>query len=175
MTDLRGVRSTLTMEEYIDILRVQGMTIGENVDILDSYVDNKSHAALITIGSNVTITHATLLAHDACMKKELGCAKVGRIDIGDDVFIGWGAIILPNTRIGNRVIVGAGAVVRNDIPDNSVVIGNPAEIICTYDEYMEKCRKKIEAAPKLHKAVRDYLPDEQAQLRELLKDTIGFE
>lgn len=51
------------------------------------------------------------------------------VSIGDDVWIGGGAIILPGVTIGNNVVVGAGSVVTRDISDNVVVAGNPAKII----------------------------------------------
>lgn len=60
---------------------------------------------------------------------------VGTIDmktfptIGDDVFIGAGAKILGNVRVGNHVKIGAGAVVVNDIPDNSTVVGPKAKVL----------------------------------------------
>ena len=49
--------------------------------------------------------------------------------IGHDVWLGYGAIVCPGAQIGNGVIVGAGAVVRGDVPDFSIVIGNPAEVV----------------------------------------------
>lgn len=51
-------------------------------------------------------------------------------------------IILPGVIIGNNVIVGAGAVVAKDIPDNSVACGVPARVIKTADEYLEKIKKE---------------------------------
>ena len=56
----------------------------------------------------------------------------GPITIGDNVHIGWNAIIMPNVHIGNNVVIGAGAV---------VAVGVPAHVIQTTDEY----RKKVEA------------------------------
>lgn len=55
------------------------------------------------------------------------------ITIGDDVWIGGGAIICPGVTIGNGVVIGAGAVVTKDIPDNVLVGGNPAKIIKEID------------------------------------------
>ncbi len=49
--------------------------------------------------------------------------------IGHDVWLGYGAMVLPGARIGNGVIVGAGAVVRGSIPDYAVVAGNPASVV----------------------------------------------
>lgn len=48
--------------------------------------------------------------------------------IGNDVWIGYGAMILPGARIGNGAIIGAGSVVRGEIPPYAIVTGNPAEV-----------------------------------------------
>ena len=55
--------------------------------------------------------------------------KVGDIVIGDYVWIGGGAIILPGVTIGEGSIIGAGSVVSRDIPPYSVAIGSPAKVI----------------------------------------------
>lgn len=47
-------------------------------------------------------------------------------------------MILPGRHIGDNCIIGAGSVVTKDIPDNSVVVGNPARIVKTLDELAEK-------------------------------------
>ena len=63
----------------------------------------------------------------------IGNKKDGRNDlipqIGDNVTLGANVCIIGNISIGNNVIVGAGAVVTKSIPDNSIVVGNPAVII----------------------------------------------
>lgn len=51
------------------------------------------------------------------------------IIIGDDVWIGYGAFIMPGVSIGNHVIIGAKAVVTENIPDYSVAVGIPAKVI----------------------------------------------
>lgn len=50
------------------------------------------------------------------------------VSIGNNVWIGGSVTILPGVRIGNNVTIGAGSVVVNDIPDNSVAVGNPATV-----------------------------------------------
>lgn len=114
-----------------------GGSVGKNFDVYSSFID-MSQPYLLSFGDDVTVTHATILTHDACLHKRIGYTKVGKVSIGNNVFIGYGAIILPGAVIGNDVVIGAGTVVSKVIPSNSVVVGNPCRIICTYQELLEK-------------------------------------
>lgn len=51
------------------------------------------------------------------------------VNIGDNVWIGGGAIIMPGVTIGNNVVIGAGSIVTRDIPSNKIAFGNPCKII----------------------------------------------
>ena len=133
------------MADKIAALRARGLTIGENVDIIDTYIDG-CHGPLISIGDNVTITGARILAHDASTKKFIGYTKIGLVKIGSNVFIGNGAIVLPGTTIGDNVVIGAGTIVASDVPSNSVMIGNPARRLCTFDEYIDRNRERLRGA-----------------------------
>lgn len=124
--------------EDVNDLKKRGIKVGENVDIINSRIDNYTE-----IGNNVTITTATVLTHDGSTYKFLGKSKIGKVVIGNDVFIGLGSIILPGSIIGNKVIVGAGSVVSGKVEDNSVIVGNPAKKICTFDEYIAKHKNKM--------------------------------
>lgn len=133
----------------VEVLRERGAVIGRNVHIYDgggSSIDYQ-FGFLLTIGNNVTISNSTILLHDASMKKELHYVMIGKISIGNDVFIGAGSTILPNVTIGNNVIIGAGSVVSKDIPDGVVAVGNPIRIIKTYEEYIDKCNNLIATKP----------------------------
>lgn len=138
------LKSSVPHDDIINYYRHQGITIGENVDIINSTLDG-GFGSLITIGNNVTITGARILTHDASTKKFIGYSKIGFVTIGNNVFIGNGAIILPGTNIGDNVIIGAGCVVANDIPDDCVVVGNPAKVLCSTSEYIERNRKRLES------------------------------
>ena len=159
----------------IEELRMRGVAIGENCSIYGS-VDG-GHGFLVTIGNNVTLASGSrLLTHDASTKKIVGYSKVGRIDIGDDVFIGAQSIVLPNVKIGNRVIVGAGSVVTKDIPENCVVAGNPARVIGTYDEFVEKNKADFESLPVWNTHYSKKSEEEKQQMREtLIKSGYGFD
>jgi maltose O-acetyltransferase len=83
-----------------------------------------------------------IISHDASYFMFTDKYHVEPVEIGDDVFLGGGAIVLPGVKIGNRVVIGAGSVVTHDVPDNCVVAGNPARVICSIDEYLQKAQSR---------------------------------
>lgn len=101
-----------------------------------------SDPELISIGTNVNIaSNVTFVNHDIIsqmLNKKYGVNDYvnyqGCIEIGDNVMIGTGVIILPDVRIGSNVIIAAGAVVTKDIPDNQVWGGVPAKCIGSFEE-----------------------------------------
>jgi maltose O-acetyltransferase len=64
---------------------------------------------------------------DAALRRRQESGKP--VDIGADVWIGGGAIILPGVRIGNRAVIGAGSVVTRDVPEGMFAAGNPCRAI----------------------------------------------
>lgn len=90
----------------------------------------------ITIGNNVMIAPEVLCITqnhrfdrvDVPMREQ-GWTADERIEIGDDVWIGLRAILLPGVKIGRGAIVGAGAVVTKDVPEYAIVGGSPARVI----------------------------------------------
>lgn len=130
--------------------------IGENCTIVERKIP--LYPKLISLGNNVHLASRVLLVpHDAihlCLnnyEESLGnerCfrEKIGCIEIGDNVFIGSGSIVLYDVKIGSNVIIGAGSLVNKDIPDNSVVAGCPARVIGSFEEFVLK-RKVIQYYP----------------------------
>ncbi|WP_377519782.1 acyltransferase [Priestia megaterium] len=112
----------------------------------DVYLDEVDYS-LINIEKNVTISKGvTLLVHDFSITQPLiikgediqGAVLLRPIYLKKGCFIGANSIILPGTCIGENVIVGAGSVVKGDIPDNVIIAGNPARVINTIENYGEK-------------------------------------
>jgi len=95
----------------------QGVMMDPDVIIKDNVMINKG----VSIGHDVIINSHCVLSPN--------CSIGGNVKIGKSVFIGMNACVKQGTSIGNNVIVGMGAVVLENIPDNAVVVGNPARII----------------------------------------------
>ena len=153
----------------VDELRLQGAIIGENCHVYGS-VDS-GHEYLVTMGNDVTLaTGSRILTHDASTKNLLGYSKVGRVEIGNNVFIGAQAIVLPNVRIGSNVIIGAGSVVSKDIPDNSVAVGNPCRVVKSYAEFVDKNTALFKSVPRFEHYFTDKSKEEKRQEYLLLKD-----
>lgn len=121
----------------LEIAISKGLKIGENVHIQGECVLDQGFPWLIEIGNNVTLApRVYILAHDASTKIPLGFTLIGRVWIGNNVFIGANTTILPNVRIGNNVVIGAGSIVSRSIPDNSIAVGNPAKVIKRYEDFV---------------------------------------
>ncbi len=83
---------------------------------------------------------------------------------------------MPNVKIGNKVIIGAGSIVTKDIPDNSVAVGSPARVIGTYDAYVEKNQKLFETVPVWHTHYSKKTESEKREMQEVLRESgIGFD
>jgi hypothetical protein len=73
--------------------------------------------------------------------------RVGKIDIRDNVFVGWGAVIMPDVTIGPNAIVGAGSVVTRDVKPGTIVGGSPAREIGRVEDYVNKLKDKTAKLP----------------------------
>lgn len=126
----------------------RGMRVGKNFRRNENCIIDPSHCWLISIGDDVVLApRVHILAHDASMWNALHYTKIAETKIGNNVFIGAGSIILPGVTIGNDVVIGAGSVVTKDVADNTVVAGNPAKVMSTYADFIEKHKKLMEDAP----------------------------
>ena len=105
--------------------------IGDNVYInwMCTIIDNNE----VHIGDHVMIGPTVQIytaAHPLKAEPRIQGWEVAHpIIIGNNVWIGGAAIILPGLQIGRNAVVGAGSVVTRDVPENTVVAGNPARVI----------------------------------------------
>lgn len=116
------------------------LTIGDNVNI-----EQNVHIICqcqVTIEDDVSITPSVAIVdtyhpHDP---PDIG-EKIGNrlpstptfVHIGRGTFIGTQSVILPNTRIGKGCVIGAGSIVKGDVPDYSIAAGNPARILSQFN------------------------------------------
>jgi acetyltransferase-like isoleucine patch superfamily enzyme len=144
----------------IGYARKIGVKVGEGCEFYT--VGFGTEPFLITIGDHVCITHTTFATHDGALftlhNKIPEAEYFATITIGNNVFIGYGSIIMPGVTIGDNVVVGAGAVVTKDIPSNCVVGGVPARFIKTHEEYYNGLLGKTLKTHKLsRKKKREFL------------------
>lgn len=87
----------------------------------------------VQVGNNSSIHMGSLIGHESKIGDTVFIAHAvsvsGCCEIGDGCFIGTNATILPRIRIGKWSTIGAGTVVTRDIPDYSVVVGNPGKVL----------------------------------------------
>lgn len=110
---------------------------GKNIFIGDNFTANFNVTILdvkeVYIGDNVMIgphTLITTVGHPLTPKgRREHLAQSSEIHIGNDVWLGGNMTILPGVTIADNVVVGAGAVVTKDIPDNSLALGIPARVV----------------------------------------------
>lgn len=87
----------------------------------------------VMFGPNVTIATANHPVEPTLREKALQYNKT--VYIGENVWIGAGAVIVPGVTIGKNSVIGAGSVVVKDIPDNVVAVGNPCRVLREIGEH----------------------------------------
>lgn len=137
-------RGTSDDAAMIQRLRARGVRIGEGCRIYTS--DFSTEPYLVTIGDGAGVAGGVkFLTHDGAARlrksRRPDIQSLGRIEVGANSFIGENAIILPGTTIGSDCVIVAGSVVRGTIPDNSLVAGNPAEIIGRASLYLDRLER----------------------------------
>lgn len=101
------------------------------VDDADIYIGNG-----VMIGPNVTLATANHPIQPGLREKAYQFNK--EIHIGNNVWIGANAVVVPGVRIGDNSVIGAGSVVTKDIPANVVAVGNPCRVLREIGEHDDR-------------------------------------
>lgn len=137
---------TSSSQRYIKYLQRKRIKIGKGCIVLDPkriQVDI-SRPELLEIGDNVLLHRGTvILTHDYASRAFVNkysefIPSHGKIKIGNNVWLGENVTILKGVTIGDNVILGYGSIVTKSIPSNSVAVGSPARVICTFEDYFKK-------------------------------------
>lgn len=125
--------------------REAGATIGKNFTFARGFALDRNDCWLVSIGDDVAAgPQVSLIAHDASLRNRIGYSRVGKISIGDRVFLGARSLVLPGVTIGNDAIVAAGSVVTRDVPAGAIVAGVPARILGEVDEVVDRWSGELE-------------------------------
>jgi acetyltransferase-like isoleucine patch superfamily enzyme len=121
------------------IIFEENISIGQNLHI--------TSASQLVIGKNTTILESVMITNIDHDYQEVGKPIweqkliIKETQIGENCYIGYGAVIQAGTILGKQCIVGANAVVRGTFPDYSVIVGVPARIVKRYDEKSKEWKK----------------------------------
>ena len=136
INSLASIGSNFQWFGSFSFINPSGITIGNNVNINDGTIINATKSKVI-IGNDVTISaNAQIIVASYDVKKFLDSGPDAKDHvysetiIGNNVWIGAGAIVLPGVTIADHVIIGAGSIVTKSIKDSwCVYAGNPARLI----------------------------------------------
>lgn len=112
-----------------------------------SYYMFSTEPFLVSLGHNVFISVGVkFICHDGSTLIFRGddpdLELAAPIKVGNSVFIGAGALILPGVTVGNNCIIGAHAVVTRDVADGEIVAGNPARVVGNTQDFLSKAKMK---------------------------------
>lgn len=155
-----------------------GVKIGVNNAIHSHFWSSEPY--LISIGSNCAITYGVKIFTHGGARVARGIQPkfdiFGKVVIGDNTYIGTNSLIMPGVTIGNNVLVAAGSVVTHSVPDNVVIGGNPARILCTVAEYYQRNLPYNTNTKGLNfeekKKVLSALPDEMFVRKKMMKSKL---
>lgn len=141
----RAILVKTNQKRYIEDLGIDAVD-SSSVHIYGK-VEFGSEPWIITLGRNVYLTNGVqFITHDGgslLFRNQIPDLEITKpIVLGDNVYIGTGALLLPGITIGSNSIIAAGAVVTKDVPSGEVWGGIPAKKIETSEEYLAKITKE---------------------------------
>lgn len=111
------------------------------IDVGTVIFHNSVIQSSVKIGKHVIVNTSASIDHDCVIEDyshiSPNATLSGNVKIGEGTHVGAGSVIIPNIEIGKWCKIGAGSVVIKDIPDFSVVVGNPGKIIKSYNPFIK--------------------------------------
>jgi maltose O-acetyltransferase len=133
-----------------------GLRVGERLHVGQGVLIDGNAPWLIELGSDVTLSpNVHILAHDASSKLRTGYTRLAQTRIGDRVFVGARTIVLPGVTIGDDCVIAAGSVVVSDIPPGSVAVGAPARVVSSMEEWTARESVRRSGMPTFEATARE--------------------
>ncbi|MET3535513.1 acyltransferase [Chryseobacterium limigenitum] len=168
---IHSIYHNLLNKASLEAAKYQGMKVGKNFNMPDKiYFGTEPY--LIEIGNDVSIAGGVRFVNHGgtanLLKKIPGYEDariVGRIKIGNNCMLGLNSVIMQDVQVGNNCILGANSVLSQSMPDNTVFIGNPAQFLCTVEDYGDIVLKNNPSYPR-------ELETDKKKLDQYLKENI---
>lgn len=172
----KGKGALIRRRTRMDVLPFNKFSIGANSTIEDFSVVNNGMGEVkigfgsrigmsntiigpVTVGNNVILAQNVVISalnhgyEDIHTPIRLQPCKTAIVTIGDDSWIGANAVITSGVTLGKHVVVAAGSVVTKDVPDYSIVAGNPARILKQYNSNTNRWEKPEQSPTPLKLAI----------------------
>jgi maltose O-acetyltransferase len=151
--ETRSLRARLLMRirggQMLSDLRKRGLQAEPPIRLVAGSLVDPRFPWAVEIGAHTIIANdVRIIAHDAAIKRLTGYTEVLPVKIGKRCYIGAGTIVLPGTVIGDEAVIGAGAVVRGEIPPRSLAVGTPAKVVGSIDDLRARHLAQIESSPR---------------------------
>jgi phosphonate metabolism protein (transferase hexapeptide repeat family) len=160
----RTILTEVTMDDYSYVVNDSQITytsIGKFCSIAAmTRINPGNHPMQRATQAHFTYRSSAYFPGEADDAEFFAWRRAHHVEIGHDVWIGHGAIILPGRNVGIGAVIAAGAIVTRDVPAYTIVAGNPAKIIRRrFDERTEERLKALGWWDWSHEALRSALPD----------------
>jgi acetyltransferase-like isoleucine patch superfamily enzyme len=156
------------------VAKFLGVCYGENCNFGTKSFGSEPY--LIEVGNNFySSSSVQFITHDGSVnvlrniyKEYKNIDLILPIKIGNNVFLGYGCIVLPGTIIEDNVIVGAGSIIKGNLKENSVYAGTLAKYICSLDKYVEKNHKLFMQTKNMS------MPKKEIYIKKIFNDIVNI-
>lgn len=123
----QGVPPLTVVHSSAFVARTASLGAGSQVLAQSAVCADAQLGAACIVNTSASVDHECVLEQGVHIAP--GAHLAGCVEVGEFTLIAVGAVVLPRIRIGRNCVIGAGAVVTRNVPDNSVVYGNPARVV----------------------------------------------